>query len=126
MFRFPFIGLVAVLLVRYVVAQQIINGQIFTPGFAIVDSPQPDTPEGGGESLRFLWWLAVLTSFRFHTGCFRCHVGWTVAASSLSIGPGVRDIQYYHLPLELHDGQEFHDRQWHGAALGYIARKYHE
>jgi len=25
----------------------IINGQIFTPGLAIVDAPQPDTPEGG-------------------------------------------------------------------------------
>ncbi len=28
----------------------IINGQIFTPGLAIVDSPQPGTPEGGGMS----------------------------------------------------------------------------
>jgi hypothetical protein len=25
------------------------NGQIFTPGFAILDSPQPGTPEGGGK-----------------------------------------------------------------------------
>ncbi len=24
------------------------GGQIFTPGFAIVDSPQPGTPLGGG------------------------------------------------------------------------------
>lgn len=24
------------------------NGQIFTPGFVVVDSPQPDTPLGGG------------------------------------------------------------------------------
>jgi hypothetical protein len=29
----------------------IINGQIFTPGLAIVDSPQPGTPEGGGMSM---------------------------------------------------------------------------
>ncbi|KAH8773107.1 hypothetical protein F5882DRAFT_441619 [Hyaloscypha sp. PMI_1271] len=28
-------------------AQQIVNGQIFTPGIAIVDSPQPNTPLGG-------------------------------------------------------------------------------
>ncbi|KAH8814900.1 hypothetical protein F5884DRAFT_639668, partial [Xylogone sp. PMI_703] len=28
-------------------AQAIVNGQIFTPGIAIVDSPQPNTPEGG-------------------------------------------------------------------------------
>src|SRR5687767_1300626 len=25
------------------------NGQIFTPGFAILNSPQPETPMGGGE-----------------------------------------------------------------------------
>ncbi|KUJ18683.1 uncharacterized protein LY89DRAFT_706372 [Mollisia scopiformis] len=28
-------------------AQQIVNGQIYTPGIALVDSPQPNTPEGG-------------------------------------------------------------------------------
>ncbi|KAH8586461.1 hypothetical protein B0O99DRAFT_644405 [Bisporella sp. PMI_857] len=28
-------------------AQQIINGQIFTPGIVVVDAPQPDTPLGG-------------------------------------------------------------------------------
>jgi hypothetical protein len=28
----------------------IINGQIFTPGLAIVDAPQPNTPLGGGRS----------------------------------------------------------------------------
>jgi len=27
------------------------NGQIFTPGFAIVDAPQPGTPLGGGACL---------------------------------------------------------------------------
>ena len=26
----------------------IVNGQIYTPGLAIIDSPQPFTPEGGG------------------------------------------------------------------------------
>jgi hypothetical protein len=26
----------------------IFNGQIFTPGFAILDAPQPGTPLGGG------------------------------------------------------------------------------
>lgn len=25
------------------------NGQIFTPGFAILNSPQPETPMGGGK-----------------------------------------------------------------------------
>jgi hypothetical protein len=40
---------VLVLLVRCLDAQQIVNGQIYTPGIAIVDSPQPNTPEGGGE-----------------------------------------------------------------------------
>lgn len=28
----------------------IVNGQIYTPGLAIVDAPQPNTPLGGGES----------------------------------------------------------------------------
>lgn len=27
----------------------IVNGQVFTPGLAIVDAPQPYTPLGGGE-----------------------------------------------------------------------------
>lgn len=31
----------------------IINGQIFTPGLAIVDAPQPGTPEGGGVYFSF-------------------------------------------------------------------------
>lgn len=34
----------------------IVNGQIFTPGLAILDSPQPFTPLGGGEfSSRYIW-----------------------------------------------------------------------
>lgn len=39
------------LIVGHVLAQQTFtesNGQIFTPGFAVVDSPQPGTPLGGG------------------------------------------------------------------------------
>lgn len=35
-------------LTRCLDAQSIINGQIFTPGIAIVDAPQPNTPLGGG------------------------------------------------------------------------------
>lgn len=31
----------------------IINGQIFTPGLAIVDAPQPNTPLGGGKFSNF-------------------------------------------------------------------------
>lgn len=26
----------------------VVNGQIYTPGLAIIDAPQPFTPEGGG------------------------------------------------------------------------------
>lgn len=36
------------------------NGQIFTPGFAILDSPQPGTPMGGGE-------FATIVSGPLHT-----------------------------------------------------------
>lgn len=35
------------LLTKGLHAQQIVNGQIFTPGIAIVDAPQPNTPLGG-------------------------------------------------------------------------------
>jgi hypothetical protein len=48
MFEYGILGLV--LLSRAVNAQQIVNGQIYTPGIAIVDAPQPNTPLGGGES----------------------------------------------------------------------------
>lgn len=34
-------------------AQEIVNGQIYTPGIAIVDAPQPNTPEGGGRFAMF-------------------------------------------------------------------------
>ncbi|TVY41869.1 hypothetical protein LOCC1_G007384 [Lachnellula occidentalis] len=44
MFRFC---LVLSVLARCLNAQSIINGQIFTPGIAIVDAPQPNTPLGG-------------------------------------------------------------------------------
>jgi hypothetical protein len=48
--------LVLALLKRGGDAQQIVNGQIFTSGIAIVDAPQPNTPLGGGElSLRPRW-----------------------------------------------------------------------
>ena len=40
----------ALALAACVAAQSFVisNGQIYTPGFAIVDAPQPGTPEGGG------------------------------------------------------------------------------
>jgi len=44
MFRF---GICLAFLARCLNAQQIINGQIYTPGIAIVDAPQPNTPLGG-------------------------------------------------------------------------------
>ncbi|KAL2060267.1 hypothetical protein VTL71DRAFT_9662 [Oculimacula yallundae] len=44
--RFP-LTIATALLVRSLAAQEIINGQIFTPGIAIIDSPQPNTPLGG-------------------------------------------------------------------------------
>lgn len=32
----------------------IANGQIFSPGFAVLDSPQPGTPMGGGMAHAYL------------------------------------------------------------------------
>jgi hypothetical protein len=46
LFRFSLVALLA----RCLNAQQIVNGQIYTPGIAIVDAPQPNTPLGGGMS----------------------------------------------------------------------------
>jgi hypothetical protein len=50
LFRFSDAFVLAVA-ARCLNAQQIVNGQIYTPGIAIVDSPQPNTPLGGGEFL---------------------------------------------------------------------------
>jgi hypothetical protein len=47
LFRFSLLALLATCLN----AQQIVNGQIYTPGIAIVDAPQPNTPLGGGTPL---------------------------------------------------------------------------
>jgi hypothetical protein len=49
--RIPVFGLA--LLAAAAQAQQIVNGQIYTPGIAIVDAPQPNTPLGGGKYLHF-------------------------------------------------------------------------
>lgn len=40
------------------------NGQIFTPGFAVLDSPQPGTPMGGGMAHTY---LAKLPSVQYST-----------------------------------------------------------
>jgi hypothetical protein len=32
------------------------NGQIFTPGFVVLDAPQPYTPLGGGKLILHLCW----------------------------------------------------------------------
>ena len=32
-----------------IMAFTVVNGQIYTPGLAIVDAPQPNTPLGGGK-----------------------------------------------------------------------------
>lgn len=37
------------LCVQGISSQEIVNGQIYTPGIAIVDAPQPNTPLGGGK-----------------------------------------------------------------------------
>ena len=46
-----FVGVALPLLVSQTLGLNftIANGQIFTPGFAILDAPQPGTPLGGGK-----------------------------------------------------------------------------
>lgn len=59
-------------LIKIISAQTIINGQIFIPGIAIVDSPQPNTPEGGGKNEFTVTGELLLISSRFLAGCARC------------------------------------------------------
>lgn len=51
---FYHLGIVLAGLVPCLNAQQIVNGQIYTPGIAIVDAPQPNTPLGGGKYSKLL------------------------------------------------------------------------
>lgn len=44
-----FIILFVCFYVQGIYSQEIVNGQIYTPGIAIVDAPQPNTPLGGGK-----------------------------------------------------------------------------
>lgn len=46
-----FLAAAATLLAGRVVADNftISNGQIYTPGFVVLDAPQPNTPLGGGK-----------------------------------------------------------------------------
>lgn len=41
----------------------IAGGQIFTPGFAVLDAPQPGTPLGGGMCLYYTQKHGHLTSY---------------------------------------------------------------
>lgn len=72
---FPFTIAIA-LLARCLAAQEIINGQIFTPGIAVVDAPQPNTPLGGGMVLPSVNPRYLLMAIRYTTCCARCHFEW--------------------------------------------------
>lgn len=48
-------------LVESLRAQQIVNGQIYTSGIAIVNAPQPNTPLGGGKASPNLYNIHLLT-----------------------------------------------------------------
>ena len=55
----------------------IVNGQVYTPGLAIVDAPQPNTPLGGG---RFTHQntrdFQLMNSLRHSASRHRCLRGW--------------------------------------------------
>lgn len=55
------LSIVLVWIATCLTAQQIVNGQIITPGIAIVDAPQPNTPLGGGELGSFCHTVHLLT-----------------------------------------------------------------
>jgi hypothetical protein len=64
LFRFSLLALLATCLN----AQQIVNGQIYTPGIAIVDAPQPNTPLGGGTPTLSSKFVRLLTDQRLPSG----------------------------------------------------------
>lgn len=70
------------LLVQGLVAQQIVNGQIYTPGIAIVDAPQPNTPLGGGMCPRQLC-LNSADLQRLLTGRSRRILRWPTSVTTL-------------------------------------------
>lgn len=62
------------------------NGQIFTPGFAILDAPQPGTPLGGGKSWmqsRSANWDIVLQLFRYYRGSTGRLCEWQTQSSPI-------------------------------------------
>lgn len=110
MFQF---SLVLSLLARCLNAQNIINGQIFTPGIAIVDAPQPNTPLGGGMFLFLRGSMQFADLQRYVAGSSRRFFRRATPAPTIPCESRLCDTQHYHLPLELHDGQEFHGFEWH-------------
>jgi hypothetical protein len=103
------------LLARCLNAQQIVNGQIFTPGIAIVDAPQPNTPLGGGESLNQIipFAVAILTRDRLPASCSRRVLRWPTSTPTLPIKPRFCNLEYHDLPLKLRHRLEFHDLERH-------------
>jgi hypothetical protein len=112
LFRFI---IAVVLSARCLNAQNIVNGQIFTPGIAIVDSPQPNTPLGGGESFcRVIPDGTVLMADRSPASRDRCELRWATAITALSFESKFCDLEYYHFPLQLYHGLELHHLEWNG------------
>jgi len=84
-------------------AQQIVSGQIYTPGIAIVDAPQPNTHLGGGKSPTLNFKSSELTRTRLSPSGSRCNLGWSDSTSSIPLKSSQRDLQYYNLSFELYD-----------------------
>lgn len=106
--------LVLCLLSRAVNAQQIVNGQIYTPGIAIVDAPQPNTPLGGGKhSQSHYSGETSADKKRLLASCARRVVRWPASTAPLPLQFTDGDIQHHNLPLELYNWQELHDLEWH-------------
>lgn len=55
------------------------NGQIFTPGFAVLDAPQPGTPLGGGKFAREKKAMSHTQSY--------LHIGWPPSTTPFYLLP---------------------------------------
>lgn len=99
-------GLVLTLLARSGLAQTGLNfvvagGQIFTPGLAILDAPQPGTPLGGGSYPPRQTKDYLLTPPRADRGCTGCLNERQDAIAAVRGGQSEQDPQHYHFPLQL-------------------------
>lgn len=98
----------------------IVNGQIYTPGLAIVDAPQPNTPLGGGKPTPQACWknsVKLTRMPRKPSGRDRCLGQWqTPLATIHAIRQLANSLPQHHPVSDLRTlVAQLHHLQWHRA-----------